>query len=269
MRSLLKITLVLLFTFTLFSCTNDDDNPKKTEKKSTYEDLKKIAKLHNEGLDYIYNEIIKIESNKRKDEINAKFFVDKTVEFLNKQNVNYHLDKSKLLKRIKEKYPNLTYDKERSKEFFEETLKKFNPTQRSYIRKIVEIETGTIPEIQQKIQLLMRQLDNDKSISHKQKECIYLVAGVAHHSIEYWYNNKNKWKEHLTARNSKLERYTLMAGSWNNVDWGDVAFEDCEGVCDGAEDGAEIGLEYGAAIGAAVEGIGYSAVAGYASYNGY
>lgn len=223
----------LLITAILFSCQSIFDQ----ESKVSNNPQDYIGQLHNEGMDYILNEIIKLPKTKS----GTKFF---DIQYIKKATISFMKKKELLNKQITKSTYNDTFLD--SLNFSDAPISNL---QKDYLIRLIDILTvpkeADIKTVTNNIIELENEILQNNNLG--ENECFPILCGcsVARYSAIYWNKNLEKWRVNILGINkSQQKTITTKSGDpeegfWDGV-W-DIAKEDAIGAALGALGGAGIG----------------------------
>lgn len=227
------LTVLLLIAVALFSCQSIFDEEFKTS--NNPQDY--IGQLHNEGMDYILNEITQLPKTKSGiKQVDVSYIKQATLSFM-----------------IKKKLFNEKITKSTSSESLPDSINfsdvSMSNIQKDYLIRLIDIlsvpkEADIIAVTNNIIELENEILQND-IFGENERFPILCGCSVARYSAIYWTENLEKWKvEILGIKNSQEKIITTKSGDpeegfWDGV-W-DIAKEDAIGAALGALGGAGIG----------------------------
>ncbi len=215
--------LILVVSFTIFSCQKDNTNTLTNEKTIDYE---LIGNEHNKGLDYVYN-YVKTEK--------AKGNLKSSIDFLTiaEEGTREFLKNSKLLQ-----------EKENQKIAIKASEKPFNVYKTFAYKNVSDVNTenlwtddvdDVLTDIQKQIlnemndivsagynieNIIQKLTELDVRIEElcpvEEREILYTATAIGRHSFQYWNDNFNKWKELLDNHKKQF--------SWSDVGKNDVAY---------------------------------------------
>ena len=222
-----------LIAAVLFSCQSIFDE----ENKVSNNPQDNIGQLHNEGMDYILNEITQLPKTKSGIRVvDISHIKLATISFMKKKELlNNRITKST----YSDNFPD-------SINFSDVSMTNI---QKEYLIRLIDILSVTKEADLKKITNNIIELENEilenKAIEEDERFPILCGCSVARYSAVYWTENLEKWKvEIMGINNSQQKIITTKSGDpeegfWDGV-W-DIAKEDAIGAALGALGGAGMG----------------------------
>ena len=227
------LSILVLIGTVLFSCQSIfDEESKVSNNPQDY-----IGQLHNEGMDYILDEITQLPKTKSGIRpVDISYIKQATISFMKKKEL--------LNNKITKSTDN--YNLPDSINFSDVTMTNI---QKDYLIRLIDIlsvpKEADFKKITNNIIEFENEILQNEAISDNESFPISCWCSVARYSAIYWTENLEKWKvEIIGIKNSQQKIITTKSGDpeegfWDGV-W-DIAKEDAIGAALGALGGAGIG----------------------------
>jgi hypothetical protein len=247
-NSLLIIGMTSLFCY---SCSQNEDSSSSNsiegpKIETTYDE---IGALHNEGLEYVFNYLVKNQATTRAANSTVSIYqLAETAEnlFLKEKGINF-ADTKLLTTRAKATKSDAINLNINQKEYYDKLMAIMSNYSMNYT-----VTQTAIAELASEIQ---------SNLSLKDAGPLLYGIGVAKYTCYYWHLNRNKWAiefgSNVMTRGKSKPKSKEESSS---VDWKRLGKEDVKGAVSGAAGGAAAGALAGGA--GALPGAGAGAVGG-------
>ncbi len=219
----LLLTLLTLSSIAFASCKSNVE----TTKSHTL-DYEMVGELHNEGLDFILEEIKSQPTTKNGVREISRQFIDNAIEkFLNNNNINtgYESVITRSASELNESVAELSDST--AKIYYAKIQKVFYSSEFSNSKDAIE----HIEAIEEEIKL---------NCTGSDLSALLCGASVAKNTLIYWEKNTAKWVEAITGANTRV----LTRAEWS---WKEFGGQDVSGAVAGAVVGAGVGSLAGGA----------------------
>ncbi|MDZ7682491.1 MAG: hypothetical protein U5J63_12455 [Fodinibius sp.] len=230
MKKVSFLLIGLIITATLISCdqtkiTDSQDKKLDIEKLETY--LDKTGKLHNKGLDFAYKKLKEKEASKsvafKSKTSTLNFVKSTTIEFLKQSESKLIKNNTKAFIKSAEKM--ISRKKKRASQTQSTQIKLWEPkisdslsaVQKKYLSKLNTALSNSNFGFQDKINAFKNIKATFKKEAPKKEQFVLLAAAqVGINSLQYWHENKSKWKDLM--KNSKSIQLKESDGSITEAD---------------------------------------------------
>lgn len=238
-----SILVILIGIISFISCQQEDNTS--IDSLNNYD---KVGKLHNEGLEYVFDYLKK----------NTP-----TTRSKNRANQLRELSEKAVRKFLKKK--EIELPQTRSLESDTNLVEKLNPAQKVYYNRLISAvldHSLNYKATQKEVAKIAQEIQ--ENLSETDASPLLYGTAIAKYTLEYWYMNWEKWRVEIGGVDvftfSVMTRAESPESSNDDFSWKDVGKADIAGGVGGAVGGAATGAMAGGV--GALPGAGVGAVGG-------